>query len=126
MGANEGGHEREWYERYNQLNKLLAKKGRSSPYGEGDYWIVDDDWGDNRQMVYVFRIGFLRQELATEVQSLLSRVAPHWGVIFSLEIKIDRTPVPPQGLTVFADRIDEAWNRGALKALFGDDFYWGN
>jgi hypothetical protein len=78
MGDNEARREREWRELYSQLNKLLAKEGRSSPYGEGDYWIVDDGWGDNRQMVYVFRIDFLRQDLAREVQSLLRRIAPGW------------------------------------------------
>lgn len=72
----------------------------------------------------VFRIEFLSRVLVERVQSLLISTAPYWGVMFQLEIKAARGKVPPQGLIVYAGRVEEAWNRKRLAKLFGKAFGW--
>jgi hypothetical protein len=68
------------------LRGLLLQAGNESPYGEGDFWIVDDDWGGHLHKVCVYRIGFITRMLVDEVP-VLARDFPDWGVMFQLEIK---------------------------------------
>jgi hypothetical protein len=116
--------EDEWSALYASLRSLLQRRGHESPFGEGDFWLVDDDWGGALQKVCVFRIAFLTPPLVVEVQELLRGRFPGWGVMFQLEIGGSTDVVPPEGLVVYHDRIDEAWNKAKLKAVLGEDFAW--
>ncbi len=52
---------------YDSLEKLLGARGTSDPFGNGDYWIVDDGWVRHSHKVCIFNIGFLSPELTADV-----------------------------------------------------------
>jgi hypothetical protein len=118
----------QWTDLYQQLRTLLSAHGTESPFGRADFWLVDDNWGANLHKVSVFNIAFLTPELAKNVQELVARPAfENWGVMFALELEHEGQPVrtvPPEGIVVYADRIDEAWDRKRLKAVLGSSFAW--
>ncbi len=62
---------REWKLLYALLRSVMARGGTESPVGNGDFWLVDDDWGGHLQKVSVFRIGFITKRLVSDVQMLL-------------------------------------------------------
>ncbi len=119
---------RQWSELYEKLRILLASHGTESPFGRSDFWLVDDNWGGNLHKVSVFNIAFVTPTLAKKVQELLARVPfEGWSVMFALELEHQGEPVrtvAPEGIIVYADRIDETWDRERLKALFGQSFAW--
>ena len=110
----------DWKRLYPLLRGLLLQAGSESPYDdEGDLRLVDDDWGGHLHKVCVFRIDFITRKLVDDVQTLLSRDFPDWGVMFQLEIKDALEEVPPDGLIVYADSIEEAWDADRLLRIFG-------
>ena len=119
---------KQWTELYEQLRALLSAHGKESPFGRADFWLVDDNWGGNLQKVSVFNIAFLTPELAKRVQELVASPAfTGWGVMFALELEYEGEPVrtvPPDGIFVYSDRIEEAWDRDSLRAVFGRSFAW--
>jgi hypothetical protein len=88
------------------------------------FWLVDDNWGGDLQKVCVGKIEFLTRELAREVQALLRDAFPNWGVMFQLEISVEGKAVPPEGIIVRSERIEEDWVKPDLARIFGPSFRW--
>jgi hypothetical protein len=116
-----------WEKLYGELRQLLASVGTESAYGDGDFWLLDDDWGNNSHKVYVFTIGYLTREITGRVQTLLSRYGDDWTVVFAFDLlNCGQTvaTLPPTGLTVSARETmaDEGLER--LRVLYGEKFRW--
>jgi hypothetical protein len=104
----------EWQLLYVNLVRALKRLGIEDPYGEGDYWLVDDDYGDTTQKLCVHRRSFIQPELITLLQREL-REFPHWRVMMQIEFPLDNPTPRHGGLIVHHDRIEEHWDRNALK-----------
>jgi hypothetical protein len=105
------------------VRRVLAAHGKEDPYGNGDYWIVD--WISAASCkVCVWRIRFLTPSLVEQVQSLLRREFPASDVMFQLELVDEPEELPPCGIFVTKDRIQQDWDRSQLRKLFGSDFKW--
>jgi hypothetical protein len=115
----------EWADLYQRLQILLTSHGQESPYSnKGDFWLVDDNWGGDLQKVCVGKIEFLTPKLAGEVQTLLRDAFPDWGVMFQLEISVEGKAVPPEGIIVRSERIEEHWVKPEMAKIFGLSFRW--
>jgi hypothetical protein len=109
---------------YDALIELLAQRGRSDPFGHGDYWIVDDKWAPLSQKLCIFKIGFLSPSLANEIQGLLKNHFTDCVVWCQLEIEEPGISVPLAGIRIYADRIEQDWNLDKLRSDFGKAFLW--
>ncbi len=109
---------------YAAFEKLLSARGKSDPFGKGDYWIVDDGWVRHSHKVCIFDIGFLSPELVTDVQHLLRRDFPACVLWFQIEVSEPGVEIPTTGIRVFADRVEQDWDRGLLRSIFKDRFLW--
>lgn len=109
---------------YDELGELLAQYGKSDPFGNGDFWIVDDKWGSSSHVVCIFNISFLTPQLATEVQRLLQGRFPAGRVRFQIEVLEPNIEIPLPGIRVLAGEIIEDWDRAKMKANFGNRFRW--
>lgn len=118
--------EAEWASLYTALRSVLVRHGRECPFGEnGDFWLVDDDWGGKLQKVYVFKMRFLAPSLVADIQSLLLNSFREWGVLFALDVKnSDGEKSAPEGIIVFASSVERHWQENELRKLFGPDFLW--
>jgi len=109
---------------YASLEQLLGARGTSNAFGEGDYWIVDDSWVPRSHKVCIFNIEFLTPQLVEEVQQLLKQNFPACVVWFQIEVVEPGVPIPLPGIRVFADRIEQDWDRDNMRSLFKDRFLW--
>lgn len=100
----------QWRAVYDSLSESVAKLGVEDPYGKGDYWVVDDDYGDATQKICVHRKSFLVPELLTAIQASL-RSFPGWRVMLQIEFPIKGVPANFSGLVVHAQAIEEHWDR---------------
>src|SRR4051794_10502118 len=85
METHDECQEREWRALYAALSVLLAKHGKQNVYGDGDFWIVDDNDGSSQHKVRVTRASFLTRPLALAVQRRLRIHSLAWEVLFFLD-----------------------------------------
>ena len=109
---------------YEALEKLLAAQGVSNPFGEGDYWVVDDGWVKHSHKVCIFRMDFLSPDLVAELQKLLQKDFPACVIWFQIEVAEPGVEVPFEGMRVYADHTEQDWDRDLLRSIFKDRFLW--
>ena len=109
---------------YASLEQLLGARGTSNAFGKGDYWIVEDSWAPRSHKVCIFNIEFLTPQLAEEVQQLLKQQFLACQVWFQIEVVEPGVLIPLPGIRVFADRIEQDWDRDKMRSIFKDRFLW--
>lgn len=93
--------------------------GNNDAFGEGDFWLVDDDWGDGQQKICIFNPLALTKNFALEMQKLLVEK----GVDTEIFVQLEIAGVPPQGLVISGSGIQEHWHLEEVKKVLGADFY---
>jgi len=59
-----------------------------------------------------------------EVQQVLKKSFPACVMWMQIDAEAPGVEVPMEGIRVYADRIEEDWNRDKLRATFKDKFKW--
>lgn len=95
----------EWWTLYRSLGAALSQFGEEDAFGNGDYWVVDDDYGGTSHKVCVSRLAFITPELIAAIQRLLSDM-PHWRVLLQVDEEVNGSPASSTGLTVCFDRLE--------------------
>lgn len=104
-GVVKDAQDREWEFLYAALGEVLRRFGVDDPYGDGDYWINDDNWGDHSCKVEVARAGFLTPELIASVQVTLQGY-PSWRVILQVNEPVGPAPTSTASFTVRHDGVE--------------------
>lgn len=101
---NENGDEqarrRRWEQLYDRLLAALTALGRNDAHGEGDYWLVDDDWNDTHHKVCVARSDFWNDDVRGAIQEVLRDGFGDWGVYVVFE-----TTPKQAGLVVYQNTL---------------------
>lgn len=100
----------EWKNLYDELRRALETLGIENAYGDADYWLVDDDYGDTTHKVCIHRKSFLKPVLISVIQKALQGF-PRWRVMLQLEFPIAGVPDASSGLIVYPNSIEEHWDR---------------
>ena len=50
--------------------RALDRFGKKDPFGDGDYWLVDDNWGRRAQQVEIQNLNFLQPEIIKALQTM--------------------------------------------------------
>ena len=90
-----------WEALYDALLDVLSSLGTNHPDGEGDFWIVDDDWDGNLHKVCITKPDFWSNSVKDVIQKLLATSFSDWGVVVVFSDGSHRL-----GLTVYADRME--------------------
>src|SRR5262245_36419129 len=73
-----------WTDLYRKIVMLLRRHGTEEPTGDGDFWVVDDNYGWRRHTVIIFALKMLDLAIVTALRDLLTHL-PDWE-IFSLSM----------------------------------------
>lgn len=114
MSADE--RDKAWTILYDILSKSLASLGRENAFGEADYWIVDDDYGDTAHKICVHRLSFLSPQMVSAIQEAL-KPYPQWRVLIQLELELDGAPLSPDGIIIYSDRVEQHWDKEKFAGL---------
>jgi hypothetical protein len=106
----------EWKRLYEDLRKSFNTLGIEDPYGEGDYWLVDDDYGDTTHKLCVHSKTFLTLALIRSIQQALAAF-PHWRVMLQIEFPITGVAHASSGLIIYHHTIEEHWDRKLVADL---------
>ena len=94
--------EQEWKELYEQLVTALVSFGKNDAFGNGDCWLVDDDWGKAQHKIEITNPEFWSDAVHRRIRQVLASSFPGWGVlvVFGGKAKGSR------GFIVYADRVE--------------------
>jgi len=119
---------------YEDANHLYALTGTTDQKGiRYATWTYDSSRrvvsskhaGDVDQTLISYDDVNITKRLVGDIQALLQTQFADWGVMFQLEILNAVETIPPEGLVVYADAIEEAWDRDLLIRVFQKEFAFG-
>jgi hypothetical protein len=90
----------EWSELYERLSATLAAQGREDSLGDGDYWLVDDDWGGHHHKICISNPNFYSAQVQCVLQDVLRGGFEHWGIYVVFEDQSGRA-----GFIVYCDAV---------------------
>ena len=114
-----------WETLYDKIVDLMHKWGVEDHFGHGDYLIVDDNYGWERQTIEVHKLTMLRVEIVEALQALLRQKdllqgMTGWEIVIALDIPGTEGKWPPMGVTIRAHEIIDGLQRQYLPAEFKD------
>jgi len=74
----------EWEAIYGLLLAILERHGDHDPFGDGDFFLVDDDYGSTQHKIECTSKAAFTPALAAEIQQLLQSFERTWEVIVAL------------------------------------------
>lgn len=115
----------EWKVLYDAVRNVCEKHGNEDCYGNGDYWVVDDDWGGVSQKILVSSASFLTPKLVEELANCIAKTQLYGAQIFVvLELKTNSLKLPPtMGLVIDSGGAIEEWDLVSLRQQLGQDFF---
>lgn len=108
--------EAEWETLYGRIKTLLSYWGVENAFGEGDYLIVDDNYGYNRQNIEIHKLRMLKVPIIQQLRSLLVTF-PTWEIVISVDIP-GKEHWPPMGVTIRNKEVIDALRREVLPEEF--------
>jgi hypothetical protein len=99
-----------WKALYKKIIALLPAFGTESAIGEGEYWVLDENWGPRQHKVCVFNLDMLRPVVVLELQKLL-REFPDWGIMLAIDVPGKEEVWPPMGLIIWQNEIVDSLQR---------------
>lgn len=109
--------ERDWQILYERVKATLDRFGQINAFGDGDYWLVDDDWGWFRQQVEFHTLKMLRPEVIDELQNIIANY-PDWEITVRIDLFDRLGKWPGMGLFVRSDEIIDELRRDVLPPEF--------
>lgn len=107
-----------WKSVYDHLLLNLAQLGKNDACGNGDFWLVDDDWGEGQQKICIFNHRILTRSFISRLQGFLKNIGSQAEILIQLEVQ----GVAPEGIRVTQAAVREDWNLKELRNVFGEDF----
>jgi hypothetical protein len=102
-----------WELLYNDIGELLERFGREDPFGDGDYWIVEDNIGTRQHKIVVQNLDLLEPSVVAALRRLLVAY-PGWEIVVAVDDPKQRSSWPDMGLIVRAREIVDGLQRRYL------------
>ncbi len=116
--------ELEWKVLEERLHAVLARYGMNDAFGEGDFFLVDDQAGECAHKLELQNCSLLTRDLAKDVQAALAGLKHDWSLFVTLHF--DKAPLKwyHPWIAIHADRIEECWDVDLLRRHLGERFRW--
>lgn len=109
--------ERDWQSLHDAITEVLNEFGTKNAFGEGDYWLLDDNWGTPRQQLEFQNLDLFRVDIISRLQALLPRY-PEWFITIRVDVPDKRDIWPGMGLIVYENEIVDELRRDVLPEKF--------
>ena len=115
----------EWKILYDAVREVCARYGKEDPFGKGDFWVIDDDWGGVTQKIAVYSPRFLSPKLVAELSNCIEKTGLYGAqIVVALDLEIPNEKLPPMmGLLIDSVGATEEWDLQAIRQKVGSDFY---
>jgi hypothetical protein len=113
MNTHDALQDQVWSDLYRRIAGLLRKYGKEEPTGDGDYWVVDDNYGWRRHTINFFTLKMLNPTIIAELRALLKDAAG-WEIVVALDVPGKENEWPPMGVTIRNHEIIDGLRREYL------------
>jgi hypothetical protein len=110
---DEDEQERTWSALYDQIEAILRQFGTEDHFGEGDYLLVNDNYGWRRHTIEIHKLPMLNPEIVKLLKPLL-RQALDWEIVIAVDIPGTEMTWPRMGLTIRDHEIIDGLQRQFL------------
>ena len=93
---------------YIDMRETCKPYGENDNRGNGDYWVMDDDYGCRQHRLYINNLELLRTPLVEELYDLVRTKWPEWSIMFIIAIE---DHWPDMGMIIEADGIKDDLQR---------------
>jgi hypothetical protein len=114
--SNEEIQEQEWQALYERIVKTMAQWGVNDGVGNGDYLIVDDNYGWWRQKLEVQSLRMFKVHIIKALQALLKDF-PKWTIVMAVDVP-GKEHWPSMGVTIRSHEIID----GLLRKYLPEEF----
>jgi hypothetical protein len=121
----ESEQEKTWGLLYDQIQQVLQGYGTENPYGDGDYWVLDDNWGVWQHKVEVHSLKMLMPPVVKSLQSILAP-HPNWDIVVAVDIPAKENLWPAMGLIIRKHEIVDGLQRQYFPKKFQSYEYEGS
>jgi hypothetical protein len=109
--------DRVWELLHDRISKVLRRFGTEDHFGNGDYLLVDDNYGWERHIVEVQKLHMFEVPVVKKLQSIL-REFPGWEVNMAVDVPGTEQTWPNMGITIRADTVIDELQRQYLPSEF--------
>lgn len=117
--------EREWELIYGEIGRMLERFGKQDAFGKGDYWLVDDNWGNHQQKIEVQNLSLIESPIVKLLQKILAPY-PDWEIVVAVDVPEHKADWPPMGLIIRNNEIIDGLQRQYFPVEFQNIQYDGS
>ncbi|MGV3633123.1 MAG: hypothetical protein ACO1NY_02160 [Pseudorhodoplanes sp.] len=118
----DAAQERDWQILHDRIANVLDQFGRRDAFGRGDYWLVDDNWGQCRHLIEIQNLNLLQPHIVKALQAELADY-PRWEICAVVDVVREDGNWPGMGLIIYSDEIVDKLVRAYLPPEFRDVRY---
>jgi hypothetical protein len=121
MSRNESSEvqRRDWQALHDAITETLDQFVRRNAFGDGDYSLVDDNWGTRRHRLEFQNLDLLRPEILGALQALLTGY-DDWCITVRVDVPGTEGVWPGMGLIIHHGEIVDDLKREFLPDRFRD------
>jgi hypothetical protein len=108
---------REWEVLYGRTAEVLSRYGRENPFREGDYWLLDENWGRHRLDLEIQNLNLFKTHIIKSLQVLLTDY-PNWHIKVQVDVPGTEGVWPGMGVVIYPDEIVDELQRQFLPEEF--------
>lgn len=111
--------DRDWQILHDRIAAILDRFGRRDAFGNGDCWLVDDNWGQYRHLIEIQNLNLLQPHIVKALQAALADY-PRWELCIGVDVIRGDRKWPGMGLIIYSDEIVDKLERAYLPPEFRD------
>ena len=117
--------DREWQVLHDRITQMLDRYGKKDAVRNGDYWLLDENWGWERQQLEFQNLNLLQPNIIKALQALLVDY-PTWDLTVRVDVPGTEETWPSMGLVISRDEIIDDLQREYLPKLYRNFVYEGS
>lgn len=102
-----------WERMYNRVCEVLRYFGTENYLGDGDYWVLDDNYGWRETHVEVHNLNMLAPRVIARLRTLTAEAA-NWQISIAVNVPGTKPGWPAMGLTIRRHEIIDGLQRQVL------------
>lgn len=114
--------QRDWQLLHDAISGVVDLYGVKNPFGKGDYWLLDENWGRYSQQLEFQNLDLFQPVLLAALQNLLHSF-PGWYITIRVDVVGKEDTWPGMGVIVYRDRIIDDLRRDFLPLGFPSDLF---
>jgi len=122
MDRTTAEQEMDWQRLHDKITATLDRFGQKDPFGKGDYWLLDENWGWYAHQLEFQNLNLFRPETVKSLQALLVDF-PDWEIMIRVSVPAMEGKWRGMGLIVWCDKVVDELQRQYLPKEFRNYVY---